>query len=387
MDTSLISKQISAFRTLSTEAAISPEVLGVVLQALADLIAKAAPATDLSKLFKVTQFQKGLLATFDSSEELNSYLNGLVYNSLESGRYVVLLGGVPIYVTFALLHKATKKAALWVEGSLMVTDDKVSSNSGTGVTIAYRYYSNETWSNWLTICNEVKATLQSHTETLQSHTETLQSHTETLQSQAQTLSKQEKLLASLNTKANLIPTKQASATGTDKNFIYSASNVDPMRTVLSSRMWLHKHTDGNLFLRVKHWGAANSTTDDRNYSQVLLQMVTNNEPGIMNPYVYARLMNNTLSESGSTPSEVHVTYSNFEQSGTKTFIISQATPLKAGVMTAEHCSALERNSADISTLNASLQGFFDSITEQAVRIAKLEAEVKQLKNNYQKLIS
>lgn len=374
MDTSLISKQISAFRTLSTEAAISPEVLGVVLQALADLIAKAAPATDLSKLFKVTQFQKGLLATFDSSEELNSFLNGLVYNSLESGRYVVLLGGVPVYITFALLHQATKKAALWVEGSLMVTDDKVSSNSGTGVTIAYRYYSNEAWSNWLTICNEVKATLQSHTETLQSQAQTLQS-------QAQTLSKQEKLLDSLNTKANLIPTKQTSATGTDKNFIFSASNVDPMRTVLCSRMWLHKHTDGNLFLRVKHWGAANSTTDDRNYSQVLLQMVTNNEPGIMNPFVYARLMNNTLSESGSTPSEVHVTYSNFEQSGTKTFIISQATPLKAGVMTAEHCSALERNSADISTINATLQSFFDSITEQAVRIAKLEAEVKQLKNN------
>lgn len=372
MDTSLISKQISAFRTLSTEAAISPEVLGVVLQALADLIAKAAPVTDLSKLFKVTQFQKGLLATFDSSEDLNSYLNGLVYNSLESGRYVVLLGGVPVYITFALLHQATKKAALWVEGSLMVTDDKVSSNSGTGVTIAYRYYSNEAWSNWLTICNEVKATLQSHTETLQSQAQTLQS-------QAQTLSKQEKLLDSLNTKANLIPTKQTSATGTDKNFIFSASNVDPMRTVLCSRMWLHKHTDGNLFLRVKHWGAANSTTDDRNYSQVLLQMVTNNEPGIMNPYVYARLMNNTLSESGSTPSEVHVTYSNFEQSGTKTFIISQATPLKAGVMTAEHCSALERNSADISMINATLQSFFDSITEQAVRIAKLEAEVKNLK--------
>lgn len=365
MDTSLISKQISAFRALSTEAAISPEVLGVVLQALADLIAKAAPATDLSKLFKVTQFQKGLLATFDSSEELNSYLNGLIYNSLESGRYVVLLGGVPVYITFALLHKATKKAALWVEGSLMVTDDKISSNSGTGVTIAYRYYSNEAWSNWLTICNEVKATLQSHTETLQS--------------QAQTLSKQEKLLSSLNTKANLIPTKQASAMGTDKNFIFSASNVDPMRTVLCSRMWLHKHTDGNLFLRVKHWGAANSTTDDRNYSQVLLQMVTNNEPGIMNPFVYARLMNNTLSENGSTPSEVHVTYSNFERSGTKTFIISQATPLKAGVMTAEHCSALERNSADISMINATLQSFFDSITEQAVRIAKLEAEVKNLK--------
>lgn len=187
------------------------------------------------------------------------------------------------------------------------------------------------------------------------------------------------MLDLLNTKANLIPTKQASATGTDKNFIFSASNVDPMRTVLCSRMWLHKHTDGNLFLRVKHWGAANSTTDDRNYSQVLLQMVTNNEPGIMNPFVYARLMNNTLSESGSTPSEVHVTYTNFEQSGTKTFIISQATPLKAGVMTAEHCSALERNSADISTINATLQSFFDSITEQAVRIAKLEAEVKNLK--------
>ena len=50
MDTTNITKQITAFRVLSTEAAITPENLGVILQALADLLSAAATNTDLQSL-------------------------------------------------------------------------------------------------------------------------------------------------------------------------------------------------------------------------------------------------------------------------------------------------------------------------------------------------
>ena len=50
MNTTNITKQITAFRALSTEAAITPENLGVILQALADLLSAAATNTDLQSL-------------------------------------------------------------------------------------------------------------------------------------------------------------------------------------------------------------------------------------------------------------------------------------------------------------------------------------------------
>ena len=50
MNTINITKQITAFRALSTEAAITPENLGVILQALADLLSAAATNTDLQSL-------------------------------------------------------------------------------------------------------------------------------------------------------------------------------------------------------------------------------------------------------------------------------------------------------------------------------------------------
>ena len=47
MDTSSIKSQIDAFRALSTEAAITPETLGTLLQSMADAISTAALQTDL----------------------------------------------------------------------------------------------------------------------------------------------------------------------------------------------------------------------------------------------------------------------------------------------------------------------------------------------------
>lgn len=79
---------------------------------------------------------------------------------------------------------------------------------------------------------------------------------------AQTITLQQ-LLTALN-----VPIVQTSANGTTKNYIYSTSS-DEMHTALSGKIWTYTHTGRNLFLRFKHWGAANDT-EQTNYSQVLL---------------------------------------------------------------------------------------------------------------------
>ena len=50
MDTSSIKSQIDAFRALSTEAAITPETLGTLLQSITDALGTAASQTDLNDL-------------------------------------------------------------------------------------------------------------------------------------------------------------------------------------------------------------------------------------------------------------------------------------------------------------------------------------------------
>lgn len=100
---------------------------------------------------------RGSLGSYDSSEAFNTYLNGLSYDSLKSGRYIVYLGGVPFFVTFSVLYAKEQISAIWVEGSLMVTDNVISSNTSKGVTIAYRYYKNGAWESWKTIYDDVKS--------------------------------------------------------------------------------------------------------------------------------------------------------------------------------------------------------------------------------------
>ena len=104
------------------------------------------------------------LGSFDSSEAFNTYLNGLSYNTLKSGRYVAYLGGVPFFVTFTLLYAKEQISAIWVEGSLMVTDNVISSNTGKGVTIAYRYYKNGAWETWKTIYDDLNGAVASQAE-------------------------------------------------------------------------------------------------------------------------------------------------------------------------------------------------------------------------------
>lgn len=278
----------------------------------------------------------GSLGNFDSSEAFNNYLDGLTYNSLKSGRYVAYLGGVPFFVTFTLLYAKEQISAIWVEGSLMVSGNVISANTGKGVTICYRYYKNGAWGTWKTIYDELNGAVASQG-------------------------------SRISTLEGKMPSVQTSANGTTKNFIYSASG-DDMHTALSGKIWMYTHSDGNLFLRFKHWGASNDTNQS-NYSQVMLSNAWVGGNGILRKDVYSRLDSFSLREENSTADAVNIVTPIFTTGGTRSFPISKATTAKAGVMTAAQVTALNKASKDIQTLN-------ERIVALEKKVAALEAKIK-----------
>lgn len=138
----------------------------------------------------------------------------------------------------------------------------------------------------------------------------------------------------------LQPQRQTSYSGNTGTYVYSEGTGDNTRTILSSKMWTYTHTDRNLFLRFKHWGAENNT-DTSQYSQVLLcYLVNRNQDGLMDKFVFARILNNNLAEGLSTTDNVIVNYTNFADSGNKQLVLTKATSAKAGVMTAAQATQL-----------------------------------------------
>lgn len=277
----------------ATDAAVTANSAAVTANSAADTANKAAQtatnaaATANKAADTIKPWLRGSLGSFDSSEAFNTYLNGLSYDSLKSGRYVVYLGGVPLFVTFSLLSAKEQISAVWVEGSLMVRKNAIGSNTGEGVTIAYRYYKDGAWGSWKSLYDDVRAD---------------------------------------------IPTAQTSANGTTKNFIYSSSG-DEMHTALSGKIWTYTHGDGNLFLRFKHWGASNDTSES-NYSQVMVANAWIGGNGVLRRDVYRRLDDFSLREENSTADAVNIVTPIFTTGGTRSFPISKATTAKAGVMTA-----------------------------------------------------
>lgn len=138
----------------------------------------------------------------------------------------------------------------------------------------------------------------------------------------------------------LQPQRQTSYAGNTGNYVFSEGTSDNTRTILSSKMWTYTHTDRNLFLRFKHWGAENNTYTSQ-YSQVLLcYLVNRNQDGLMDKFVFARILNNNLAEGLSTTDNVIVNYTNFADSGNKQLVLTKATSAKAGVMTAAQATQL-----------------------------------------------
>lgn len=138
----------------------------------------------------------------------------------------------------------------------------------------------------------------------------------------------------------LQPQRQTSCSGDSGYYVFSEGTPGNTRTILSSKMWTYTHTDRNLFLRFKHWGAANNT-ETTDYNQVLLcQVVDRNRDGLMDKDVFDRILNNTLAEGLSTTDSVIVNYTNFDASGNKQLELTKATSAKAGVMTAAQATQL-----------------------------------------------
>ena len=138
----------------------------------------------------------------------------------------------------------------------------------------------------------------------------------------------------------LQPQRQTSCSGDSGYYVFSEGTPGNTRTILSSKMWTYTHTDRDLFLCFKHWGAANNT-ETTDYNQVLLcHLVNRSQDGLMDKDVFARILNNTLAEGLSTTDSVIVNYTNFDASGNKQLELTKATSAKAGVMTAAQATQL-----------------------------------------------
>lgn len=347
MTTEEIRKAAAVVRDEETANANTATRVGGVLVDLCDAIdvasGEAAAANGVTNQVVAAHTQyidvlkpwlRGSLGHFATSEVFNIYLDGLSYDTLKSGRYVVYLGGVPFFVTFSLLYAKEQISAIWVEGSLMVTDNVISSNTSKGVTIAYRYYKNGAWEAWKTIYDDLNGAVASQG-------------------------------SRISTLEGKLPSVQTSAKGTTKNYIYSASG-DEMHTALSGKIWTYTHGDGNLFLRFKHWGASNDTSES-NYSQVMVDNAWIGGNGVLRRDVYRRLDDFSLREENSTADAVNIVTPIFTTGGTRDFPISKATTAKAGVMTAAQVTALNKASEDIKALT-------ERIVALEKKVAALEAK-------------
>lgn len=137
----------------------------------------------------------------------------------------------------------------------------------------------------------------------------------------------------------LQPQRQTSYSGNTGTYVYSEGTSDNTRTILSSKLWIYKHGDNNLFLRFKHWGASDDT-GETNYSQVQLPNAWVGSNGLMRYDVYRRLDSFNLFEQNSTATEVKVVTPIFTTGGTRALTLTQATSAKAGIMTAAQATQL-----------------------------------------------
>lgn len=141
-----------------------------------------------------------------------------------------------------------------------------------------------------------------------------------------------------------IPSAQTAVVGTNKNYVYSLGKSEDPRTLLSSKFWIYQHGDGNMFFRVKHWGAANDK-NETDYSQVMIPNAWTGASGLLRRDIYSRLDSFALREENSTATQVNIVTPIFTTGGTRTFTISRATSAKAGVMTAKMVNTLTNSAS------------------------------------------
>lgn len=210
--------------------------------------------------------------------------------------------GIPLFVTFSNLNVGDSVLMQTIQGSITFNSAKTSIasiNTVGNLAIAVRYYQGGKWGAWNTPMAQIKP-----------------------------------------------PTVQSSTSGTMANYVYSQGKDQDAKTIITSKFWIYKHNDFNLFLRFKHWGANNDEAEE-NYSQVQLPNAWTQSNGLMRRDIYARLDAFELREQNSTATEVKVVTPIFTTGGTRTLSISAATTAKAGVMTAADRELLNKIKAKL----------------------------------------
>lgn len=207
--------------------------------------------------------------------------------------------GIPLFVTFANLNVDSSVFMQTIQGSITFNSAKTSIasiNTVGNLAIAVRFYQGGKWGAWSTPLTP--------------------------------------------------PTKQSSTSGTKVNYVYSQGKDQDAKTIVTSKFWIYKHNDYNLFLRFKHWGANNDEAE-ANYSQVQLPNAWTQSNGLLRRDIYARLDAFKLREQNSTATEVKVVTPIFTTGGTRELSISAATTAKAGVMTAADRELLNKIKAKL----------------------------------------
>lgn len=293
------------------------------------------------------------LGNFDSNEAFTTYLDGLSYNTLNSGRYIAYVGDVPLFVTFSLLSNNQQISVIWVEGSLTVRNNVIFANTTESVIIAYRYYKNGAWEAWKTIAGSGGTVDDSRIKALE----------------------------------DKMPSVQTSAKGTTKNYIYSTGTDADKDCVASCNWWIYSE-NGRVYVRWKRWGADNNThydhdNEEHQTSQYMIPFMGSDNgacyvDGLL-PWQWGQRMKDCginfrfIREEQSTADQVNLRYLNFANGNVYDTPISKATTAKAGVMT-----AADKTKLDNITSYARDLGNFDS--EEAALDALKAVEISSNSN-------
>lgn len=285
-DISSLNSRVLEANTLATTAQRSANSASLAAKAAQLGVNALTPYTNTLQSYIV-----GELGSYDNAEDFGSALINMTKATHQNGRYFATVGGVPLFVTFEVLNNADNILCQWVEGAVTVgSDGKIFTNTTQGTRIISRIYADGVWDEW-------------HTSALMSD----------------------------------LPTPQAGLEGYEGKYIFSHQS-DNDRKVLSGNF---KVISVNTGVEIQHrvWGATAYTNATTKKAQI--PIVNPSQYGVMNKDVYKRLIYHTHYESGSTTTEVHINYTNYETGGTNTLTLTAASSAKAGVMTSDHYNKVE----------------------------------------------
>lgn len=277
----------------------------------------------------------GELGNFADSDALDAALINMTKDTHKNGRYFAKVGDVPVFVTFEVLNLASNILCQWVEGAVTVASSgKISTNTTKGVRTLSRIYADGVWGDWF-----------------------------------------------VSALKGDVPTVQTGPAGTANNYIYQ-DRSDGKKNVLCG-IGCTLQENGRLKIRHKIWGSNNNGYGDGNYSTVEVLKVTEGADGAMNHDVYGRIINNTLSEAGSTTDTVRVSYTNFANGGANTLTISKATSAKAGVLTSAQYNQL----TELAEYQRGLLGSFTTTDAFKTALAQMPTTHKGKCGRYYALVN